>query len=749
MSFKSYSNFCSLICAPALLVSVGKAETAAVAQHEILGLEPFAVTATRTEVEVNDAPGSLTLLTREQLELRPAGRVGDVLRSVPGVYASSNVLGQGVPSAQGGRFSVRGISGSSRTLVLLDNLPLNDPYLGNVNWASVFLDEVQRVEVLPGGGSALYGGNAFAGVVHIITREPEARESFVRVRYQNGGVEQREGTVLYRDRLRKRVGLSLGYTRLDSEGYDGEMDVVKTASAGAVPTLQGTGAVRSQSTTGAEAWVVGHAATRPWSAENAQAKLSYTFDSGAKLRSGVLWYESKLRFGDSSSFVRDAAGLPLYSGIFNMGGSRVVVTEANYLNAPSTDAYTRLYAFFDQLVDKRLQFSTGVSYTDRTRKASSVGTAATRLGGSGSLTDSPTKMMDFFAQVSGAHGRANHWVAGLNWNRGEMDRSSWSLSDWRDLRSTTSPVDAAFGRTDNASVFLQEEVNIGERTTLYLGGRYDKFRTRGRETLYGSTGLVTDNDFGTRDFGQFSPRVALVNKPWDGARLRASVGRAFRSPTLFDYYVVSRRGTTVTLSNPQLKPETSWAYESSLTQTFGKGRTEFTLTGFGNELEDLIYSKTLSTSTRQSINAGRAWTRGLELKLRQRVMDGVQLTVAGTLTRSRMVENEADPSSVGKELVNAPRRLFSTVLEGRRGKWSGSVGAYYVDKSYDTAANVDVVSGVYGSFASYWLFNAQAGYELRRNFEVVLACENLLDREYFQFTREPGRLVSLSFRFSF
>ncbi len=712
-------------------------------------LDRYVVTATRTPIEIENAPGSLSLVTREQIDLRPASRIGDLLRSQPGIYTSNNVTGQGMPSAQSGRFTLRGIPGSARTLVLLDNLPLNDPYLGNVNWASLFMDEIQRVEVAPGGGSALYGGNAFAGVIHAITREPTTREIFLRGRLQRDSAQQNEGSLLYRDLWTKRLGVSIGYNRIESFGYSDEMDLVKTASTGVVPSTPTPGAVATLTPTGTPAWIVGHLSPRPWSSENAQAKLFYSFDSGAKLRLGLLHFQSDISFGAPESFLSDTNGQPLLSGTFNLGGQRVVLVEREFLNPPAHDRFLRAFAFFEQPLSADLQLNTGLSYSERDRTANNLGTSATLLGGSGTLTDSPTSTYDFYTQLVGRLGQHQRWIIGTQFNRGETPRASWTLADWRDASSRLVLTDTAFGQTDNLSLYAQDEITFNPRFSLFVGARYDWFRTEGVETIYAIPAPPARTEFAPRTFGQFSPRLAAVYKPWRDATARLSVGRAFRAPTLFDFYVVSRRGTTTTLSNPQLNPESAWNYDLSFQQNLPSLGTELTVTGFANELSDLIYTKTLSATLRQAINAGEAWSRGFEIKLRQRLVTGISAQLAYTYTRTRIVSNDADPTSVGKELVNAPRNLLTFLIEGRHRRWFGNLSYHYVDDSFDTAANTELLFNRYSTFSSYGIVNAQLGYALNPHAELIVSGENLLDREYFQFTREPGRVLSFSTRLKF
>jgi len=136
-------------------------------------LETVTVTPTRTEQRLGDVPASVSLVTNDQIEASPALLADDVLKQVPSFSLfrrTSSLVAQ--PTAQG--VSLRGIgpSGQSRTLVLLDGIPFNDPFGGWVYWTRVPLESVDRVEITEDASSSLYGNMAMGGVINIITSRP-------------------------------------------------------------------------------------------------------------------------------------------------------------------------------------------------------------------------------------------------------------------------------------------------------------------------------------------------------------------------------------------------------------------------------------------------------------------------------------------------------------------------------------------------------------------------------------------------
>src|SRR5215212_5147965 len=137
--------------------------------------DTITVTATRTETRIADTPASVVVLSAADLAATPAATIDDALRQVPGFTLfrrsgsrTANPTSQGV--------SLRGIgaSGASRALVLDDGVPLNDPFGGWVYWGRVPREALERVEVLRGGASDLYGSSAMGGVIQFIRRKSHA-----------------------------------------------------------------------------------------------------------------------------------------------------------------------------------------------------------------------------------------------------------------------------------------------------------------------------------------------------------------------------------------------------------------------------------------------------------------------------------------------------------------------------------------------------------------------------------------------
>ncbi|HEX7666994.1 MAG TPA: TonB-dependent receptor, partial [Polyangiaceae bacterium] len=138
--------------------------------------------ASRTTESVDDAPSSVTIITREELRAMAYPTITEAIRGVRGVYVSQDFA---YDTAGFRGFSRPGDYGN-RVLVLIDGEPTNDDYIGSsyIGYdGRTDLDDIDRIEVVRGPGSALYGADAANGVINIITKTPGDGPSGVNVGY--------------------------------------------------------------------------------------------------------------------------------------------------------------------------------------------------------------------------------------------------------------------------------------------------------------------------------------------------------------------------------------------------------------------------------------------------------------------------------------------------------------------------------------------------------------------------------------
>jgi len=143
-------------------------------------LEEVVVTATGNAEEVRKIPAHVTVITAEEIAETGAVSIVDVLDGLAGINFRTS---SGNPSQAAIDMRGFGENGFGRTLVLLDGRKLNRPDMSSVNWLQIPISNVERLEIIRGASSVLYGDCALAGVINIITKtgsgKPEAEASII------------------------------------------------------------------------------------------------------------------------------------------------------------------------------------------------------------------------------------------------------------------------------------------------------------------------------------------------------------------------------------------------------------------------------------------------------------------------------------------------------------------------------------------------------------------------------------------
>jgi outer membrane receptor protein involved in Fe transport len=148
---------------------------------DVYRLDEVVVSATRSEIPVFDAAQSVTVISNEELMASPFERVEDIIRSVPGMYNFRHYALQtnGIVSP----LKMRGV-GNNRILVLVDGVPQNDNFnnaIAWVAWGHIPKETIERIEIVRGPTSALYGSEGLGGVIHVVTKKPKPeRQTSVR-----------------------------------------------------------------------------------------------------------------------------------------------------------------------------------------------------------------------------------------------------------------------------------------------------------------------------------------------------------------------------------------------------------------------------------------------------------------------------------------------------------------------------------------------------------------------------------------
>ncbi len=188
--------------------------TSAFAQAELIKLEPIVVTATRDNSLVENYPGSVQVITKQEIENTPADDIPDLLKSVPGieVYKRGN---------RDYDIDLRGFNNGGgngiRVLLLINGIPAKNGDSGKLDWDVINVDEIEKIEIIKGNGGAIYGNGAISGVINIITADEKmGTTSSVEMNY---GSYNKSGAFINLSQSIKNGFYSIKANYENSDGY--------------------------------------------------------------------------------------------------------------------------------------------------------------------------------------------------------------------------------------------------------------------------------------------------------------------------------------------------------------------------------------------------------------------------------------------------------------------------------------------------------------------------------------------------
>ncbi len=725
------ARYCLLLFAVALFAGTAwaqeknptDAEAAPVQQKNRMELEQIVVTATRTEKEASQAPASTSVVTRKDIEQREIMAPDQAVNTLPGVF---DTRGKGLTDAQAS-ITMRGFPGQQRTLVLLDGMPLNSAYTGNVQFGGLAPEDIRQIEVIRGPFSSLYGGYAMGGVVNILTRMPEKEEFITKGAY--GSNDYWRTYTSYGNKYADKLSMFVSYGYQATRGYPTDFNEQASRPPAGIggwsPTVSNLGAPR---------YLIGDKGNNSWWDQDIAAKVQYepTPDS----RFNLAYYRTTYMYdyGSPNSYLFNRPG----ANVFGYGS----VGQASFIGAPgrmSTDTYKGGYE--TEIGDVKAKAFFGMMKQGENWYITPGSSSATQLaGGPGTLSSSPSTSYFGDIQATRPFGERNILTAGGSYRYDWEGTTEWNLSSWRDEYTKNGILDQSGGRDTSYALFAQDEIHIIKPLTAYLGGREDWWRVfDGFANTIGAPGYP--QHFPSNSANYFSPKGALVYTPFEngGTVIRGSVGQAFRPPSIYNLFRTWRSVSGVTYnSNPFLKPETTTSWEIGGEQKVWKGGV-FKATYFENYVNDLIYQYNVNPMTVNSVNVGKADIKGFELALEQKFEKWLRLFANYTHNDATLVRDAINPAAVGCRVAQVPAQMFNVGGELTYRSFSGSLNGRYVSKRYGQDTNSDRFNGVYGSYDPFFTADAKLSYQAASFVSVSLAVTNIFDKDYFVYYQAPGR----------
>jgi iron complex outermembrane receptor protein len=719
-------------------------------KEKVEAVEQIVVTATKTAQNPDDVPASITIVTKEEIKKRNVQTVDEALAQVVGAFdnrrkiwgdSMTNVNLRGFPS-----------DGQKRTLVLLDGQNIANAYSNSVAWTSMPVENIERIEVVRGPFSALYGGNAMGGVINIITKTPKKLEMVAQ-----GGYGTFDSWTYYLgagDRLWDKLSIQAGFNYRITTGYPSSL-VQKTASdiknLKKPPTINVVGWQPTQTTTGGWTNTIGDAGDSNWNDYSLNGKISWDIAPGHKVVFSTLQSWNDYGYDMYHSYLRNAAtGAQVTSGTVRLSGTNQQFSslqEGAFLNGDGREQI-QVYnlASENQLTETtKIKFHAGLMNqpTNKSATPSSSSSLTTFGGGPGTASFSPSRNWLAELQVDQAIGARQQLVGGISYNTGWSNSKTYSVDNWRSPECTSSLDQLSGGRDRNIGVYLQDEIAWHPKFNTVLGVRLDWWETYGGNYMKATGEPIVH--LPSRSQLAVSPKLAFLYRPLEWMTWRASVGRAFRAPNIYELYRTWQTSSgTLYKGNPDLNPETTFSWEIGATLKPFKGTT-FTATYFENYVNDLIYRVTdpddPAGKTQVYENAGKATIKGVELEINQKLWSWLEVFGNTTLLDARITQNPYNPASEGKKITNTPRQQFNFGVTATYWKIQAFLSGRYVSKMMSRDDNSDRVNNVYGSYDPYFTLNSKIIFTPVKYVDLSLAVDNICNRKYYSYYRSTGRTI--------
>jgi iron complex outermembrane receptor protein len=283
---------------------------------------------------------------------------------------------------------------------------------------------------------------------------------------------------------------------------------------------------------------------------------------------------------------------------------------------------------------------------------------------------------------------------------------------------------------------------LAPRVMLTLGARYEWWKAYGGRNFNAAPALDVDQP--SRTAQGLSPKASIRFTPARRWSVTLSGGSALRFPTVSELYQAISTGPTITVPNPDLKPEKATSAELAIERGIAGGNIRLSL--FRESIEDALISQSAPLPGQTQLfnyvqNIGRTRTNGVELAVEKRdLLPRVDLSGSVTFADPKIVSDPVFPAAEGKMIPQVPHRKATIVATWHAThKLSLTGAARYSSRLYGTIDNSDRVGHTYQGFEGFVVADARALYRVSQHWSVSAGVENIFDKRYFLFHPFPGR----------
>ncbi len=666
--------------------------------NDTVHIDEVIISANRSSRLIDDVPGRFEKIDTKTIEEMPIQNTDEILRSVANVYVNRS---WGIFS-QNASVTMRGLDGSSRVLVLLDGTPLNKSAGGSINWHLVPSTNIDKVEVLKGPASTIYGNNAMAGVISIITKDP-VKPIQGDVGILGGSYKTFGGDLnLSGSNVKNNKGLSWSINSFYRQG-DGYILVPEeiTDSTDVNVSIKEF---------------------------NLGTKLSYQFNKNHKIEIGYNFYD-------------DLRGQ----------GRQVYEESGDYISLQSHYLRANYQGTFKKTVLNALVFYNHENEFKQTESISSN-------SGKYKLSDRDSYKDDYGLWINATTFLSDNNILtyGIDFKQGKADVTN--------TYHTSTDVLKYYGTLDFYGFFVQDEIKFAnDKIVIVAGARMDFAKYYNGQLIVenptSNTGFVTpfDENFIQSSWSSFSPKLALKYNFAKAYSIYISYSKGFMPPKLDDLSKSGKIRKGFKLANPELGPEYLTNYELGFNLKFidkitiepsvyyciGKDFQYFVGTGDSIDTggEDLkpVY---------QRQNIAGVEVIGAEISVNYRILKELHFSANYTYNHSTINQfndqGDSEKDLTGKYLIEVPKHMAYAGIGWNNKYFNTTISYNFISSQWYDDENTILLE-------AYDMIDLLISKEFGKHFYASLTIQNILDNEYIDRKGylSPGRYITGEIRYRF
>jgi iron complex outermembrane receptor protein len=575
-------------------------------------LKTVLVASARAPLDPN-LPSSTASKTAEQLREQTIYNPEDIAVNLPSTTVRKRYFGDRNANVAGRSY---GTLQPGRALVYLDGYLISN-FLGRFDaprWNMVNVEAIERIDALYGPFSAIYPGNSMGTTLIVTERKPRGLEASASIKLNQQGFNEYATSENYTSkqlsgRIASRLDSGLWYAvsmqRQDSQGHPmGYANAVRGATSGAFVTATAaaksvTGIVYDRDPQNRERALFGATGMDHNRQDTVNLRVGYELSATQEIEARVAWWHDDSTV-TNTTWLRDAAGNPVWSGLVKDGARQFSVPSNAFAPSTRDEAHRQLGATWKTRHAKGWNASVVatdyVIQSDAARQANLAQPLAD-LGGAGTVTRrdgtgwNTCEVQSTYTPTEGDFGNGQHaLVLGLHRNQYTLQNVINNAPDWRGAETTLNQN--YYGKTTITALYAQDAWKLHPDWMLTTGLRFENFESADGSQYFAGP-PVAQKAFAGRSLTATSPKLSLAWSAMDDVTLRTSLGRGVRFPNVDELFNGTQTGTSITTSDPNLRPEVSDSAEISVEREWGRHWLRASL--FRDDVTDTILRQTDST----------------------------------------------------------------------------------------------------------------------------------------------------------